>query len=164
MIALITAASIAFADATPDPNAAVVIDGIRVSVTHVRELFEAYKAAKTSDAIEITFAPKPTKAMPWYDPHWHYAGSKVEGSSLIHSTVWVNADDARADSTSRELVVGMAAGILLSCMDSGYAGPYWKKFYDAEAERDVKAAARGDNPFVHRDSAAAQVAEAIIRR
>lgn len=163
MIAFIAAAGLMLADVAPDPNATVSVDGIHVTVAHIRELYDAYKSAKTSDIIHVIFAPKPTKAMPWYDPHWHYAGSKVEGSSVIHSTVWVNADDARADSTSRELVVGMAAGILLSCMDSGFAGPYWKKFYDVEAQRDVQAAARGDNPSLHRDTAAAQIADAIIQ-
>jgi hypothetical protein len=154
------ALAVALDSSTPDPNATVNIDGIAVTSAHVDELLRAFRGSHQSDAIAIQVKTKPTSEMPWYDPHWHYAGSSVDSSSVVHAEVWVNEIDVHAK--DHYAVVGIAAGVLLADMESGFAGPYWKEFYAAEASRDKLAAARGDNPFVHRDTAAELIAEAIV--
>jgi hypothetical protein len=162
MIAFVAALALATDTATADPNATANVDGIVVTVANLQTLFEAYRNSQGGGAISIKIESKPAAQMPWYDPHWHYVGSSGGPSTGIVGDVWVNADDMHAKNHYAK--VGIVAGILLMDMESGFAGPYWQKFYAAEASRDQEAAARGDNPSLHRDSAADRIAEALVNQ
>src|SRR5215467_5007876 len=168
MIALIAAALIAAADttpeATPSPTAAaptpaempspvetaspadsIVLDGTVVSVAHMKELFNAFQLSRTSPHIIINVIEKPTSAMP-NGAVWHYAGSK-SAATHVDSWVWIDKSAPHtSESDQRVIAAGIAAGIMLAIMDSGFAGQYWKQFYDAEAAKDKSDAARGGDP------------------
>lgn len=149
------------ADTTPNPTDTIVLDGTVVSVAHMKELFDAFQLAKTSDRIDINILSKPASAMP-NGALWHYAGSKVHGSR-VDSWVWINkaaVDVSNPD--QRRIATGMAAGILLAIMDSGFAGAFWKQFYDAEARKDAAEAAQGGDAFAHREAVAQRVGNAIV--
>jgi len=161
MIGFFAAFAIALGATAGDANATVSIDGISVAASHVHELYQAFQASQSTTQLGIKIENKPATQMPWYDPHWHYAGTQ-SGSPAV-ATVWINGDDVAAgDAKTHDVVVGITAGVLLSIMDSGFAGPFWKEFYDTEAARDANAAARGDNPFIHRDESAVEIAQAIV--
>jgi hypothetical protein len=179
MIALIAAAMIAAADTTPDttpnpadvvpspveatpsPADAIVLDGTIVSLVHMKDLFDAFQLSKTSDRIVINIVGKPTSAMP-NGALWHYAGSK---SAATHVDSWIWIDKAAphtSEADQRVIAAGMAAGMILAVMDSGFAGAFWKQFYDAEATKDAADAAQGGNPFGHRDAVAQRIGNAMI--
>jgi len=184
MMALMAAALIAAVDtapeATPGPTAAaptpievpspaetasptdsIVLDGTVVSVAHMMELFNAFQLSRTSPRILINVIEKPTTAMP-NGALWHYAGSKP-AANHVDSWVWIDKSAPHtSDADQRVLASGIAAGILLAIMDSGFAGPFWKEFYDAEAAKDRTDAAQGGDPFGHRNAVAQRIGNAMV--
>jgi hypothetical protein len=179
MLALIAAAMIAAAGTSPDatPNPAdvapspiestpspadtIVLDGTVVSLARMKELFDAFQLSKTSDRIVINIIGKPATAMP-NGALWHYAGSKP-AATHVNSWVWIdNAAPHTSDADQRVIAAGMAAGMLLAIMDSGFAGAFWKQFYDTETAKDAADAAHGGDPFGHRDAVAQRIGNAMI--
>jgi hypothetical protein len=175
MIALLVAAMIMAAEATPNPADtapspmdttpspadAIVLDGTVVSDGHMKELFDAFQRAKTSDRIVINIVGKPASAMP-KGALWHYAGSKA-AATRVDSWVWLdNAAPHATDADQRRMAAAMAAGMFLAIMDSGFAGTFWKQFYDAEAAKDAADAAQGGDPFGHRNAVAQRMGDAMV--
>ena len=157
IVALITAATLLTDPSDPNPNSTIVLDGTTVTVAQMKVLFDAFQSSRTSDGIEIRFDSKTPDAMPSYDPRWHYAGSTVDAKGVIHSEVWIS----KSVTSTHEAVVDVAAGINMAIMDSGFAGTYWKSFYDAEALKDKNDASRTGNPLFHRELVAFKIAEAM---
>ena len=155
--AALVAAALFAGQATPDPNEIIVLDGTAVTVAQLKVLDDAFDSSKTSDAIEIRFDPKPQSAMPTYDPLWHYAGSSVHADGVIYSDVWISKTVTPNHST----VVDAAAGIVMAIMDSGFAGTFWKSFYDAEARKDATDLGQTGNPLYHREAVALRIASAL---
>jgi hypothetical protein len=148
-------------DNAPSPTGSIELDGTVVSVTHLQDLFNAFQRAKTSERIVINVVGKPTSAMP-RGALWHYAGSK---SAATHVDSWVWLDNGAPHATAAEqrtIAAGIAAGMLLAIMDSGFAGAFWKQFYDAEAAKDAIEASAGGDPFGHRDAVAQRMGDAMV--
>jgi hypothetical protein len=146
---------------SPNPDDTIVLDGTVVSVVHMKDLFNAFQLARTSDKIDIHILSKPASAMP-NGALWHYAGSKGS-DKRVDSWVWINkaaTDVSKPD--EKGIAAGMAAGIILAVMDSGFAGPFWKQFYDTEARKDAAEAAQGGDAFAHRDAVAQRIGNAMI--
>jgi hypothetical protein len=165
MFAFIAAAVLFFSQTATAASSTVNLDGIAVPQAQVQALISAFLAAKTSGKISVEVDRKPDASMPAYDPHWHYVESSVNSTGGILSEVWICQSDVDASKTGpgkHEAAVEIAAGILLAVMDSGYAGPYWKQFYDVEASRDKNDAASTGNPSYHRDTVAVQIASAML--
>jgi hypothetical protein len=184
MVALIAAALIAAADTTPEatptptaaaptpievpspaetasPSDSIVLDGTVVSAAHMMGLFNAFQLSRTSPRIVINVIEKPTAAMP-NGALWHYAGSKP-AATRVNSWVWIDKSAPHtSDADQRMLASGIAAGIMLAIMDSGFAGAFWKQFYDEEAAKDKSDAARGGDPFGHRDAVAQRIGNAMV--
>ena len=177
IIALIAAGLIAAADTAPNatetpeltppsPTAtaspeSIDLDGTAVSLDHVKELFDAFQRSRTSPRIIINVIDKPAAAMP-RGALWHYAGSKP---AATHVDTWVWIDKAaprKSEADQLALAAGMAAGIFLSIMDTGFAGPFWKQFYDTEAAKDAADAVHGGDPFGHRNAVAQRLGNAIL--
>jgi len=180
MIALLAAALIAAAEATPNPGDAttapvvtpnpeampspadtIILDGTVVTVAQMKDLFDAFQLAKTSNRIVINILGKPASAMP-NGALWHYAGSKP-AATHVDSWVWIDkAAPHSTDAEQRVIAAGMAAGMLLAIMDTGFAGSFWKQFYDSEAAKDAADAANGGDPFGHRNAVAQRIGNAMI--
>jgi len=157
LVAVLMAASLLSDPGTPDPNEVIMLDGTAVTVAQLKALDDAFQASKTSDAIEISFDPKPQSAMPSYDPIWHYAGSSVHSNGVIYSDVWMS----KTVTPNHQAVVYAAAGILMAIMDSGFGGTFWKSFYDAEGRKDAADLGRTGNPLYHREAVALRLASAL---
>jgi hypothetical protein len=182
MIALIVAAAIMAADAspnpadqvtsppevapsaspaTPSPSDSIDLDGTVISVAHMQDLFSAFQRARTSERIVINIISKPASAMP-NGALWHYAGSKP-AATHVDSWVWIDKSAPHAsDAEQRRIAAGIAAGMLLAIMDSGFAGAFWKQFYDAEAAKDAFEASAGADPFNHRNAVGQRLGNAMI--
>lgn len=142
--------------ANPSADGSVVLDGTTISESHMRELFDAYQASRTSNRIVINIL---TKQSPM---HWEYGGYHVV-NQVINATVWINKSDADAGPAAKHTVLlGVVAGMMLAVMDSGFAGTFWKQFYDTEASLDAALGTPGNPSFAHRGSVAERLAQSIV--
>jgi hypothetical protein len=142
-------ASALCADPTPAPTvstapAAEQFDRVDV-VTLMAVVLEELKQYQGSILLET----RPASGMPAWDPLVFYAGVGVSRQQPFRPVVWTVAE-----TKSKGYEHALLRAYVMAVMDTGEAGPKFKRAYDAAAGADQALPAAAPDPYRYRHAAA----------
>ena len=98
----------------------------------------------------VVLQTKPPAAMPKYDPLVYYAGVGVDRHQPFRPIVWTVAD-----TTARGYENALVRAYVMAVMDTGEAGPKFKRAYDIAAGEDQALPSDAPDPYEYRRALAA---------
>jgi hypothetical protein len=106
----------------------------------------------------ILLQTRPAEAMPSYDPLVFYAGPGADRRQPYKPVVWTVAD-----TTTKGYEHALIRAYVMAVMETGEAGPKFKKAYDVAAGEDRSLPSAAPDPYVNRHALAEPFVEELTQ-
>jgi|SRR5271165_334845 len=132
------------ASANPTPTPTPTFDRVD-TVTLMATVIEELQPNEGS----ILLVTRPTSAMPRWDPLVFWAGVGADKHQPFRPVVWTVAD-----TKSKGYAHALIRAYVMAVMDTGEAGPKFKRAYDAAADEDLALPSDAPDPYRYRHAVA----------